>query len=109
MSEQAIVKSESNMMHDLNNALSYVTVNVDVMAQYIEKYLEFVQKSQQLLNLLPQDMVQAEVNDLVVNLQKLVADKDFQYIEEDCVDLVQETQTGLNEINGLVGQLPKIS
>lgn len=86
----------AGVAHEMNNPLGFIISNFNMLNQYIKIFLELMNKFDD-LNL---------END---SIKKFKMENDYDFIIEDFAELLNDTNSGLNRLNGIVKSLKSFS
>jgi len=90
----------AGVAHEINNPLGFITSNFSVMHEYLQKYDQYIQKSEFLLSsaitYIPED------NDIINQVNDMRLKFDIGFIQEDMVDLYKDTMQGLSRVSKIV-------
>ncbi len=88
----------AGVAHELNNPIAFVSSNLGTLETYIKDFLEII------------EAYHARVHpDLLVEIEAIKADKDFDYLLSDTFQIVDESKDGLSRIRRIVQDLKDFS
>ncbi len=89
----------AGVAHEINNPVGYVNSNLGTLRTYVERLLELTDIYRELEDLVPAS------HPLRARLAAAAQRADLDYLREDIVDLLRESQEGLGRIKGIVADL----
>lgn len=98
----------AGVAHEINNPLSFVMSNTDILASYINAFQELFSAYQRLIQYLQEKKAKEATNELR-HLKHLQEEKDIPYIMQDTANLMTESRSGLDRIRTIVNTLKLFS
>ncbi len=98
----------AGIAHEINNPLSFIQGNIDILAKYVERIREF-HKQGILVLLTAVDATHGECKRLTLELLQQSKDGNLEAIYDDLPSMVEETQEGVQRISKIVRSLLNFS
>ncbi len=95
----------ASVTHEINNPLSFVSSNLDVLSQYVTKFLNLLNAYRDFRKEMS-DYAPAEV---IVPVKKVERDVDAEFLLQDIGQLVKETREGTQRIREIVKSLKRFA
>lgn len=95
----------AGVAHEINNPIAFVTSNLNSLKEYIESYMNL---STQVLALLSDEHLDNK-SVHIQTLQKTIENDDFNFLNSDTKDLLNETLEGLSRVKNIVKDLKQFS
>jgi len=91
----------AGVAHEINNPIGYVTSNLGTLQRYVRDLLDIVAAFEARVAMLPTGEA--------AELQRLLADREYEYLREDVVDLLDESCSGVQRVRQIVQDLKDFS
>ena len=97
----------AGVAHEINNPLSVVQANLNILDEYVEVYNELVNL---LLQYLQHPSPSAEVNEhLLEQMRAIVSQNDMGFMYSDTGAILRDSRTGLDRVRKIIGNLQVFS
>ncbi len=93
----------AGVAHEINNPVGYVSSNISSLGNYIEDLYEVIDSCLAALKELPED------NQKKQDVEKLMDDLDFEFVQEDITELLKESGEGVTRVKQIVNDLKDFS
>lgn len=98
----------AGVAHEINNPLSFVVSNSEVLASYLSAFQELFGAYQRLLACIA-DRKPRQAKEELSRVKSIQEEKDIPYILQDTMNLLTESRSGLDRIRGIVNGLKLFS
>lgn len=108
----AIGHLASGIAHEINNPLSFVKSNFEVMSEYVENLMKAYEDILQNLMTLEQinfHLTSPEINDCIQYMKQSIVEHQIKYISDDYQMLITDTQEGIGRVENIVDNLKQFS
>lgn len=93
----------AGVAHEINNPVGYVYSNLNTLQKYVTDLFQLIGNYEQLEGSVPDDLP------LVIHIQNLKHNLDFDYLKEDVFELVNESLEGITRVKNIVQDLKDFS
>lgn len=101
----ALGKFAAGIAHEINNPLGYISSNNETLMKYFTSYIKLIDKYNQLSKKIVFKEEQEEITNLIESIEEFKQDISFDFINEDYLQLLDDSSKGIERIKNIVQSL----